>query len=117
MQHQPDTHKVQASTVVYQTGRIVSCMSTNGRDQLLLTADSEQHAEYQASVLRGLLADAYLAGQADERAYHDREAEQYTATCASCDRPIMLVDDEHGIWSDDRGIDCEFGSFHEPSES
>lgn len=54
--------------VVAQVGRTIGCMNNAG-DQLLFRADSAAHAEYQASLLRGLLADAYLAGQADERVH------------------------------------------------
>lgn len=46
---------------VYVTGSIVSCMHSNGQDQLLLRADSPRHAEYQGAVLRALLADSRLS--------------------------------------------------------
>lgn len=47
---------------VQVVGTVVACMHRNGRDQLLLRADTPRHAEYQAFILRGLLADAYRAG-------------------------------------------------------
>lgn len=46
---------------VYVTGCVVSCMHSNGQDQLLLRADSPRHAEYQGAVLRALLTDRCLS--------------------------------------------------------
>lgn len=45
------------------------------------------------------------------------EVMRVDAKCKHCGRDIELVDDDINLWSDDRGIDCEYNNSHEPEES
>lgn len=61
------------------SGQTVACMAASG-NQLLFRADSVAHAAYQASIVRELLADAYLAGKAAG------------AEAGACGHPVGYVD-------------------------
>ena len=112
MTHQPDTHKVQAST----TNRYIIETAVLSNERLYQQEGGEPIVYIVVDTTADLHGNAWLVSafllehQAQAIAHEMNTA----ATCQHCQRSINLADAEHGIWVDDRGIDCEYGSYHEP---